>query len=111
MLSTRHGSALYLPRLMSAYRLHAGGVMQTSQGTLAQNTGRIFEYEHYRQTFSAELRPHFNRYLEFLYFERSELFGAVGNRLQQLYFYARAISIDRQRLVFHVRRLLRRFGQ
>lgn len=105
LLSTRHGPALYLPRVMSHYRVHAGGMMQVTDNTLAQNAKRIFENEHYCREFAPELRPHFEKYLEHLYFERSVKMGAAGRRGQQLYYYWKAISINRQRLGHHLRRL------
>lgn len=105
LLSTRSGSALYLPRLMSRYRLHAGGLLQVTNNTLAQNAKRIFENEHYCREFTPALRPHFEKYLEHLYFERSVKLGATGQRAGQLYFYWKAISISRARLRHHLRRL------
>jgi len=111
LLSTRHGSALYLPHVMSRYRLHAGGVMQTSHNTLAQNGRRIFENEHYRRAFAPHLHVFFNQYLEHLYFERSEMFSKAGQRWQQLYFYFKAVSIDNQRLLHHAKRVMRQIGK
>lgn len=105
LLSTRHGPALYLPRVMSRYRLHAGSIMQVTHKTLAQNAKRIFENEHYRRDFAPELRPHFEKYLEHLYFERSVRMGAARQRARQLYYYWKAISINRERLSHHLRRL------
>ena len=105
LLSTRSGPALYVPRVMSRYRLHAGGLLQITNNTLAQNAKRIFENEHYCRAFAPELRPYFEMYLEHLYFERSVKMGAAGKRRQQLYYYWKAISITRQRLQYHLRRL------
>lgn len=107
LLSTRAGTARYLPRVMSRYRLHAGGVMQTSHNSLAQNGRRVFENEQYRRVFAPELHPFFNRYLEHLYFERSEKMGAEGQRWQKLRFYFKAISVDKARLAYHTKRILK----
>lgn len=108
LLATQRGHVRYLPRVMSRYRLHAGGVMQTSHNTLAQNEKRIHEHECYKRELPAALHPHFNPYLEHLYFERSEKLGAAGNRRLQLYYYWKAVSITPARLRFHLKRLLGR---
>lgn len=106
LLSTRMGTARYLPRVMSRYRLHAGGVMQTSHDTLAQNGRRIFENEQFKRVFATELHPFFNRYLEHLYFERSKKLGVNGQRWQQLQAYFKAVTVDNKRLFYHTKRLL-----
>ena len=111
LLSTSHGPALYLPRLMSRYRLHAGGVMQTSHNTMAQNGRRIFEHEQYLRAFEPSLHRFFNQYLEHLYFERSEKLGQAGQRWQQLYFYLKAVSVDGERLRHHAKRLISQLSE
>ena len=106
LLSTRHGAALYLPRQMARYRLHSGGVVQTSHNTLAQNTRRIHEAKHYKQLLSRELRGHIDGYLEYLYFERSEKLGATGQRWHKLYFYLKAITVNKEQVLSHAKRLI-----
>jgi glycosyltransferase involved in cell wall biosynthesis len=108
LLSTQRGYIYYLPQVMSRYRLHAGGVMQTSNNTLAQNQKRIFEHEQYKKALPQEFRARFDEYLEHLYFERSEKMGAAGQRVQQVACYLKAATINPRRLRFHVSRLLRR---
>ena len=46
LLSTSKGPALYLPRLMSVYRQHPGGVMRSLHNTMVKNAKRIFENEY-----------------------------------------------------------------
>jgi len=108
LLSTSHGPAHYLPCVMSRYRLHAGGVMQTSHNSLAQNKRRIFENEHYRTVFSPDLAHYFEQLLEHYYFERSKKMGANGQFGRQLYYYGKAISVNSNRLWHHLGRHVRR---
>lgn len=108
LLSTRYGPALYLPQQLAAYRKHPGGVMQTSHNTLAQNECRIWENEQYCRNFASVLAPYFKRYLEYLYFERSEKLGARSQRMKQLYYYCKVVSGDGERLLFHTKRLMKR---
>lgn len=107
LLSTIHGYIYYLPKVMSRYRLHTGGVMHTSNNTLLQNEKRIFELEQYKRVFPIKFHPSFDRYLEHLYFERSQKHGASGYRHLQLFYYWKAISISPQSLSFHLKRLLK----
>lgn len=108
LLSTQHGYIYYLPQVMSRYRLHAGGVMQTSHNTLAQNQKRIFENKQYKRLLTRQFHAKVDEYLEYLYFERSEKMGATGNRYNQLGNYLKAVTINPQRLMFHVMRLAKR---
>ena len=108
LLSTSQGSAIYLPRQMSAYRHHAGGAMHTMHNTLEQNERRIWENEHYRTVFGPALAPYFEPSLEHYYFERSEKMGVNGQRGRQLYYYGKAITINSSRLWHHLGRLGRR---
>lgn len=110
LLTTRSGYIYYLPQMMSRYRLHAGGVMHTSNNTLIQNKKRIFEHEQYKKAFSTQFRTAFDLYLEHLYFERSEKMEETGQRLHQLYYYIKAITINPQRIRFHLRRLIKRLS-
>ncbi|TGE15550.1 glycosyltransferase [Hymenobacter elongatus] len=108
LLSTLHGYIYYLPQVMSHYRLHTGGVMFTSSNTLAQNQKRIFENEQYKRLLPEHYHSVFDRYLEFLYLERSEKMGAAGIPWQRAYYYVKAITINRKRFGFHLRRLVKR---
>jgi len=108
LLSTNSGAAMYLPRQMAVYRLHIGGVMQTLHNNLVQNERRIWEAEHYCRNFNSSLVPYFIPYLEHLYFERSVKLGANGQRIQQLYYYVKAISVSPQRFSDHLKRLMHR---
>ncbi|MCC2547910.1 glycosyltransferase [Hymenobacter sp. BT175] len=108
LLSTRSGYIYYLPQVMSRYRLHSGGVMQTSNNTLMQNGKRIFENEQYKRLLPSEFHYAFDKYLEHLYFERSEKMKAAGSRWQQLYYYYKAATINPERLRFHLSRLVKR---
>lgn len=108
LLSTTHGSALYLPRRMAAYRKHAGGVSFTMRNTLAQNQRYIWENKHFRRAFGPELAPYFEHHLEHFYFERSLKLGAAGRRVGQLYYYGKAIALNPRRLWRHLARLARR---
>jgi glycosyltransferase involved in cell wall biosynthesis len=108
LLSTRQGYIYWLPQVMTRYRLHAGGVMQTSHNTLLQNQKRIYENEHYKRFLPKLFHAKIDEYLEYLYFERSEKVGALGNRGQQLAYYLKAVTINPARLRFHLRRLIKR---
>ena len=110
LLSTSYGQALYLPRQMSAYRQHIGGVMHTMNNSIIQNERRIWENEHYKKVFGHALAPYFEHWLEYLYFERSEKMRASGQRAQQFYYYTKAISVNSNRLWYHLVRLGRRIA-
>lgn len=107
LLSTRNGSALYLPRLMSVYRQHLGGVMYSLHNTLAQNARRIFENKHYCCDIGPGMASYFIPLLEHFYFERSEKLAADGNRMLQLYYYGKAVSLSPGRFLYHVKRITR----
>jgi glycosyltransferase involved in cell wall biosynthesis len=108
LLSTRTGYIYWLPQVMSRYRLHAGGVMQTSNNTLLQNAKRVFEMSNIKNIIPANLHYKADEYLEYLYFERSEKMASQGNLVQQIVNYIKAITVNRQRLLYHLVRLTKR---
>ncbi|MBX0292139.1 glycosyltransferase [Hymenobacter sp. HSC-4F20] len=111
LLATRTGSIYYLPDAMSVYRRHATSLTHSTHRSLEQNRKRIFENQQHRAMMPKHYSRFFESYLEHLYFERSELQAANGNKLAQLYYYAKAISVNKERLAFHISRLTKRFTQ
>ncbi|MET4106057.1 glycosyltransferase [Hymenobacter sp. UYP22] len=109
LLATRTGSIYYIPHAMSVYRRHATSLTHSTHRSLTQNQNRIFENQQHQAMMPKRYSRFFESYLEHLYFEKSELKGAEGNTLAQLYYYARAVSVNRERLGFHVSRLINRF--
>jgi glycosyltransferase involved in cell wall biosynthesis len=108
LLSTQHGYIYYLPQVMSRYRVHAGGITQNQGYTLIQNEKRIFELQQYKRLMPTQPHELFDKFLEYLYFERSGRMREAGNRSQQVSNYLKAITINGDRFRFHFLRLLKR---
>ena len=51
--------------------------------------------------------PYFIPLHEHSYFERSEMLAASGNRVLQLYYYGKVISLSPRLLWYHVKRMTR----
>lgn len=111
LLATRTGGIYYLPCIMSVYRRHATSLTHSTRRSLTQNQKRIFENQQHRAMMPKHYARFFEAYLEHLYFEKSELKAAEGNKLAQLYYYARAVSVNKERLAFHLSRLAKRFAR
>ena len=81
LLITRTGNALYLPRLMSCYRIHETGITTLSLRTEAQLKSRIYEGKMFQQhVFDAENRKRADIYLAHKYLGYYYFLGTKGRR-------------------------------
>lgn len=111
LLSTRHGSALYLPLIMSRYRLHPTSITSTTSNTLYQferhiHAGKMFQ----QHVFSPEHRKHADIYLAQQYRNYANFLGERGKRWQYLRYLAKALFLDRQRVALYIERRLPAFS-
>lgn len=107
LLSTQHGYIYYLPKVMSRYRLHAGGVTNNVAYTHVQSQKRIFELLQFKRLLPNQPHVLFDNFLEHLYFERSQMMAEAGNRSQQVIFYIKAVTVNWERFRFHLLRILK----
>ncbi|GAA4043130.1 glycosyltransferase [Hymenobacter glaciei] len=108
LLCSQVGYVYYLPRVMSRYRLHAGGVSRPTNNSLAHNRKRIFETRQLQRRLPAHYHPVFAKTLEELYFQRSALLGVLGNRRKQLAYLWQALNVDRSQLPRHLARIAKK---
>ena len=111
LLCSRVGYVYYLPRVMSRYRLHAGGVSRPTNNSLAHNRKRIFETRQLRRQLPAYYRPVFGKTLAELYFQRSHLLGELGNRQQQAAYFWQALNVDHRQLPGHLLRIAKKLAR
>lgn len=107
LLSTRWGPALYLPRLMSRYRLHDQSISSTMVQSVYQFERRIYEAKMFQQhVFDPKHRKYADIYLAnqykgyAFYLNRQDQWG------QALYHFAKALFLSRQRLPLYFERCL-----
>ena len=105
LLSTSKGLALYLPRLMSAYRLHTGGVMQATAQSVYQMRRRIHENLVYKKLLPRSVHANANYLLSLFYLDLSAEEGKQGRRLQQAYYYFKGLTVDPVNFKRHLKRL------
>lgn len=110
LLSTRYGPALYLPRMMSRYRLHPTSITSTTSNTLYQFERHIHAGEMFQQhVFSPEHKKHADIYLAQQYRNYANFLGGQGKKWQQLRYLSKALFLDRQRVPLYFERRLPAF--
>lgn len=107
LLSTRNGSALYLPQIMSRYRKHPQSITSTTTGTMYQferhiYTGKMFQ----RFVYDAKDKKHADIYLAQQYQHYAEYLGKQGHLWERLKSLAKAAYYNRQRLHLYLERRL-----
>ncbi|SHJ08902.1 Glycosyltransferase involved in cell wall bisynthesis [Hymenobacter daecheongensis DSM 21074] len=97
LLVTQHGNIYYLPRVMSRYRVHAGGISQIANRTksVAFISKRIFELTHF-QKLLPKYAERYDGYLQYWYFERSLALRQNKEAAKGWLDYVRAITISPQ---------------
>lgn len=109
LLSTKHGAAIYLPRLMSRYRSHTGGI---SKGTFTDKSMKkvLHEYPYFRILIQSDYQKEagvvFDTKLQNTYFGLSVFYGHTNDRLLQVYYYFKAITVNRSIFSKQVARIL-----
>ncbi|WP_354585084.1 glycosyltransferase [Hymenobacter sp. UYCo722] len=107
LLSTKQGPAIYLPRVMARYRIHA----QSKGTTMAQSESkfkrRVFEAKMFRQhMFKPQDRKHADIYLAMQYEGYARFLGSQGRRWEQLKFHTLAQCYNWQRIPLYIERRL-----
>ena len=107
LLSTRWGPALYLPHLMSRYRLHDQSVSSTMVQSVYQFERRIYEAKMFQQyVFDPKCRKYADIYLANQYKGYARYLNGQGQRGQALRYFAKALLLGRQRLPLYLERRL-----
>ena len=107
LLSTRWGPALYLPRLMSRYRMHDQSVSSTMVQSVYQFERRIYEAKMFQQhVFDPKHRKYADIYLANQYRGYARYLSGQGHRGQALRYFAKALFLSRQRLPLYLERRL-----
>ena len=108
LISTAYGPALYLPRLMSRYRLHSNSITNTTAGTMYQAKPRIHEAKMFRQhVLRPESMVYGNLYLANQYAGYADYLGRQGQRLKQLSYLAKVLFYNPQRISNYLKRRLK----
>ncbi|GGG53511.1 glycosyltransferase family 2 protein [Hymenobacter glacieicola] len=111
LLSTRQGPAVYLPRVMSRYRIHQkglGNIMAQSEDKFKR---RIFEAKMFQQhVFSPKDRKHADVYLAMQYKGYARYLLSQGRRWTQMLYMMKSMYYDRQRLPIYLERRLQQFN-
>lgn len=107
LLSTRTGPALYIPRIMSHYRIHDQSVTVTTAKSAYQYERRIYEGQMYQQhVFAPADKKHADIYLSIQLRNYARFLGGQGQRWQQLLQLAKYGYYYRQRLFLYIERRL-----
>lgn len=108
LLSTTRGPALYLPKVMSRYRLHNHSLTRTTAQSGEQFKPRILEAKVFQQeVLLPENRKYADLYLANQYAGYAHYLGGQGRRLEQLRYMAQAIFYNPKRLSQYILRYLR----
>ena len=109
LLSTRWGSALYLPRLMSRYRLHENGITSITLQSVYQFERRIYEARMFQKyVFEPRHRIHADIYLSIQCKEYARYLGSEKKRWPQLKYLFQVVYYGRQRVRLFLERRLNR---
>ena len=107
LLSTCWGPALYLPRLMSRYRMHDQSVSSTMVQSVYKFERRIYEAQMFQQhVFDPKNRKYADIYLANQYKGYACYLNGQGQRGQALRYFAKALFLSRQRLPLYLERRL-----
>ena len=109
LLSTRWGPALYLPRLMSRYRLHAQSVTSITLQSVFQLERRIYEAKMFQKhVFEPKEKKHADIYLANQYKGYVRYLCAQGQRLQSLRYFVKSLFYSRKRIPLYLERRLQK---
>jgi glycosyltransferase involved in cell wall biosynthesis len=104
---TKQGPAIYLPRIMSRYRVHQQSVGATMRHSKTKYERRIYEAKMFQQhVFEPKNRKHADIYLAIQYEGFAHFMGSQGQYWQQLKFRALALLYNWQRIPVYIERHL-----
>lgn len=107
LLTTKQGPAIYLPQIMSRYRLHQQSIGATMRHSEAKFARRIYEAKMFQQyVFEPKNKKHADIYLAIQYKGFARFVGSQGQYWQQLKFRALALFYNCQRIPVYVERRL-----
>lgn len=107
LLSTKHGPAVYLPRIMSRYRLHQQSMGATMTQSKAKFERRIYEAKMFQQyVFEPENKKYADIYLAIQYGGFARFMGSQGQYWQQIKYRALALLYNFQRIPLYIERRL-----
>lgn len=113
LLSARRGAAIYLPRIMSRYRLHKNSITIVSAQSAYQFERRIYEAKMFQQhVFEPQNKIYADIYLSIQCRAYARYLGNAKQRLMQLKYVAKALFYGRQRLVLFAEKFItQKFSQ
>jgi glycosyltransferase involved in cell wall biosynthesis len=112
LLSTKSGPAIYLPRVMSRYRMHDQSIGSTMAQSAIKFERRIYEAKMFQEyVFKPENKKHADIYLAMQYHAYAKFLGRQGKKWQQLQYLAKASYYDFQRLPLYIERRLQQTKQ
>jgi glycosyltransferase involved in cell wall biosynthesis len=110
LLSTRNGPAIYLPRVMSHYRLHPQSVTRITTLTPYQFIRYIHEGKMFQQhVFEPKHRKYADIYLAQKYENYAEYLGSEGQRIKQLNYSTKALVLRLQHISMYLERRISTF--
>ncbi|SNC67739.1 Glycosyltransferase involved in cell wall bisynthesis [Hymenobacter gelipurpurascens] len=107
LLSTKYGPAIYLPRVMSRYRIHHTGLGNIMAQSADKFKRRIFEAKMFQEhVFRPKDKKHADIYLAMQYKGYARYLLSQGQRWEPLLYRAKGLFYDRQRLAVYLERRL-----
>ncbi len=105
LLSTRYGAALYLPRIMSYYRIHGQSITVSSAKSVYQFERRIYEARMFQaHVFEKSDRKHADIYLAIQCLAYAKYLGSQGLRWQQAKYASKYLLYNLQRIPLFLER-------
>lgn len=109
LLSTRHGAALYLPRIMAYYRLHEQSITVAAEKSVYQFERRIYEARMFQKhVFDKKDKKHADIYLAIQCRAYSDFLGSQGQRWQQIRYSGRFLFYNWQRVPLFLERRIQK---
>lgn len=107
LLSTRHGAALYLPRIMAHYRIHGQSITVSSAKSVYQFERRIYEARMFQaHVFEKKDKKHADIYLAIQYRGYAKHLSDQGQRWQQIRYTSKFLFYNWQRIPLFLERRL-----
>jgi glycosyltransferase involved in cell wall biosynthesis len=103
LLSARWGPALYLPQIMSCYRLHKNSITVTSSQSEYQFERRIYEANMFQKyVFDPKYKKYADIYLSVQCLSYAQYLGSKGKRSKQFQYFTKYLYNYRQRIPLYI---------
>lgn len=112
LLSTQHGYALYLPRIMAHYRLHEQSITVASANSIYQFERRIYEARMFQQhVFDKKHKKHADIYLAIQCRHYANYLGGQNKRWEQMRYAGKYLFYNWQRVPLFLERRVRKLAK